>query len=258
MESIRRFFEGKFGKSKFALSNVRDDLKGKTYKSLDEDIRRKLDDTLIHATIVKAGDPTEKNYDAVYLIFERLNTGGINLNPQEIRVCIHHGTFQKLIEDLSKNDDYINVLQIDSKRKKDQEVVLRLLALANSYSEYTGNMKQYLNEYMFLNRTQTGSSYSENVRLFNDAFRLIKSALTSEMFRPSNVVNLAITDAIFVGTFIRLKKGTINDKGLYRTLVESILGDRSFIDSIKTGKTHHTDSIKSRIAISIERLDASK
>ena len=62
----------------------------KTIEDLDEELRLKLDDTLIHATVVKADEPQEQNYNAVYLIFERLNTGGVNLTPQEIRFCVYH------------------------------------------------------------------------------------------------------------------------------------------------------------------------
>lgn len=256
LETIKRFYEGKFEKSKFTLTDVKEGLKGKLYNNLDDDLRRKLDDTLLHATIVKAEDPTEKNYDAIYLIFERLNTGGVNLNPQEIRVCIHHGSFQKIIEKLCLNKNYIKLLDIDSKRKKDQEVVLRLFALAESYLKYSGNMKQYLNEYMFNNRNQTEISYAENIKLFNKTFELFDKALSIEIFRPSKVVNLAITDALFTGTFHRLKSGTITDINLYKTLIDSILGDKIFSDSIQTGKTHHTESITKRMQVSIDRLSA--
>lgn len=258
LETIKRFYEGQFGKSVFSLSDVRDDLKKKRYKDLDEDYRRKLDDTLIHATIVKAEDPTEKNYDAIYLIFERLNTGGVNLSPQEIRVCIHHGSFQKIIEQLSKNINFIKILDIDNKRKKDQEVVLRLLALAESFTKYSGNMKQYLNEYMFYNKNTTIDSFKNQIELFNKVFDIFEKALTLDIFKPSKVVNLAITDAIFCGTYHRLKKGNITDINLYKTLVDSILVDKLFIDSIKTGKTHHTDSIHKRIQISIDKLGTCK
>lgn len=258
LETIRLFYSGKFGNTKFSLVDVRSDLNGKAYSDLDEDTKRKLDDTLIHATIVKAEDPTEKNYDAVYLIFERLNTGGINLNAQEIRVCIYHGPFQKLLEEMAGNTNYIKYFQIDNKRKKDQEIVLRLLALANTYERYNGNMKQYLNEYMYESKEETDTSFSVQKELFTKTLEIFNKSLPTEIFRQSGVINLAIADAIFVGTYYRLKKGNITDFTLFRTLVESVFRDKEFIDSIQTGKTHHTGSIQKRISLSIERLSSAK
>ena len=112
LESIRLFYSKKFSDgSKFALVSVNSSFEGKTIEDLDEELRLKLDDTLIHATVVKADDPQEQNYNAVYLIFERLNTGGVNLTPQEIRSCVYHGSFQKIIQNLVKDENFKKVFK---------------------------------------------------------------------------------------------------------------------------------------------------
>ena len=153
LESIRLFYSKKFAdETKFSLSSVSPLFVGKTIDDLDEELRLKLDDTLIHATVVKADDPQEQNYNAVYLIFERLNTGGVNLTPQEIRSCVYHGSFQKIIQNLAQEENFRKVLVISSKRKKDQEIAIRLLALVSDYESYMGNMKEFLNQYCDKNK----------------------------------------------------------------------------------------------------------
>src|SRR5208337_1630886 len=98
LETIKLFYQGIFGKKKFELSDVVEEFDGKSYFDLSDELKRKIDDTLLHATIIKADNPKEKNFNAIYMIFERLNTGGVNLSPQEIRNCVSHGKLQKKIE----------------------------------------------------------------------------------------------------------------------------------------------------------------
>ena len=92
------FYEGIFhdtGKE-FALYECESHYEGAKYKSLGEEDRRRLDDSIIHATIVKQDEPTE-DYSSIFHIFERLNTGGTLLRNQEIRNALYEGKFNDLI-----------------------------------------------------------------------------------------------------------------------------------------------------------------
>jgi hypothetical protein len=54
LRTLQRFYDGVVENgSQFALENVSNDYKGKTYESLNEELRRTLDNTFIHATVVK-------------------------------------------------------------------------------------------------------------------------------------------------------------------------------------------------------------
>ena len=69
LESIRLFYSGIFADgSKFKLTSVSNPYLNKSIFDLPESAKLKLDDTLIHATVVKADDPREKNYNAVYCL----------------------------------------------------------------------------------------------------------------------------------------------------------------------------------------------
>ena len=249
LHTIRRFYN-----NDFSLTNISSPFVGKTIDDLNEDMRRKLDDTTIHATIVKADAPEERNYNAVYLIFERLNTGGVKLTPQEIRSCIYHGSFKDILNELAQDDNFIALLNISPKRKKDQEIVLRLFALQESFQDYTGNMKEFLNTYMEKHQEQNKISFSSEIELFKNTFKYF-TFLEPMVFKPSKTLNLAILDAIFVGTFRRIKKGEIKNLDAYKAVVKEMVVKDSFIQNIETGKTHHTTPLRTRINIAIKEME---
>ena len=254
LESIRLFYSKQFSdNSKFALVSVDPLFEGKTIDDLSEDMRLKLDDTLIHATVVKAEDPQEQNYNAVYLIFERLNTGGVNLTPQEIRTCVYYGKFQKIIEQLAQNLNFRTFVEVSPKRKKDQEIVLRLFALSEDYKSYTGNMKEFLNFYSEKRRNTDENEFSEQMNLFTKTFDTI-SVLDDDIFRPSKILNLAILDAVFVGTYISLQSGKKINKTKFKKTIEKLVHDTEFQKKIETGKTHHSQPLKERIDMAISEI----
>ena len=85
--SAIRFFEARFDERVFRLKNVHPTWEGKTYTDLSESDQYQLQDTVLRATIVQQLDPADSS--SIYHIFERLNTGGLNLSPMEIRKCVY-------------------------------------------------------------------------------------------------------------------------------------------------------------------------
>ncbi|UFP97062.1 DUF262 domain-containing protein [Gloeobacter morelensis MG652769] len=130
LRTLQYFYEGIFHhtKKQFALQGVQKRFEGKTYKTLSEEDRRQLDDSVIHATIIKQEEPSEDD-SSIYYIFERINTGGTLLQPQEIRSCIYHGPFNELLGKLNQNSAWRSIYGPISKNMRDQELILRFLAL---------------------------------------------------------------------------------------------------------------------------------
>jgi Protein of unknown function DUF262 len=84
LSSLRFFYDGIWPgtQKEFALKGVASKFEGATYKSLAADDRRRLDDSIVHAIIVKQDEPS-KDSSSIYDIFERLNTSGVSLTPQD-------------------------------------------------------------------------------------------------------------------------------------------------------------------------------
>ncbi len=148
--SLYNFYKGIFRDKEFVLSGLNtypnglnSDLNGKSYKTLDVLDRMRLDDSIIHATIVKQDQPNDEE-SSIYLIFERLNTGGNPLTPQEIRACIYYGEFNQFLGELQKNTDWRAVFGKENERLKEQELFLRFFSLFFERKTYTKPLKGLL------------------------------------------------------------------------------------------------------------------
>lgn len=83
----------------------------------------------------------------LYEVFLRINTGSVQLSPQELRQALHPGPFSRLVGDASAESEELkkalNLKQPDF-RMRDAEILLRHLAYRNYIIEYNGNLKQFL------------------------------------------------------------------------------------------------------------------
>lgn len=130
--TLQYFYSGRFKDKVFKLSSVCPELEGLTYDELSPDDKGRLDDAIIHATIIKQETPSNDD-SSIYMVFERLNTGGVVLQPQEIRACIYYGKFNNLLNELVKIPAWRSLFSKESTRMKEQELILRFFALFYSF-----------------------------------------------------------------------------------------------------------------------------
>jgi len=101
--TLQMFYDGIFKDKKFRLEGVREPWLNKAYDDLEPADVLKLDDSVVHATIFKQDSPADV-LDSIYFVFERINSGGIRLSPQEIRNCLSLGPFTEMIWPLYRDD----------------------------------------------------------------------------------------------------------------------------------------------------------
>lgn len=96
--------------------------------------------------------PYSASSKVVYDIFERVNTGGTQLNRQEIRNCIFAGKATKLLKKLSEQEYFKQAIDygFSPKRMKDRELILRYLAfkIFDDNEDYQGDMSDFIEEAM--------------------------------------------------------------------------------------------------------------
>ncbi|MCK9730202.1 DUF262 domain-containing protein [Pseudomonas syringae] len=196
-----RFFQNRFEEKIFRLSGVMPRWEGRTYDELDEPDRLLLNDTVLRATIVQQLDPADDS--SIYHIFERLNTGGMNLNPMEIRRSVYQGAFANLLEELNENEHWRNIIarpKID-KRLRDVELVLRVLALQTGWKVYEKPMKTFLNTFMAdINKKSEADlkQFLADVKIdFEWAVRIIDEQLWEKPFHLRGPMNYAVLDSVF-------------------------------------------------------------
>ena len=75
LHTLHAYYEGVIKGQEYRLGSVQERFKGKRFKDLDTEDRR-LNDSIIHATVVRQDDPKEDQNSSIYIVFEPLNTGG--------------------------------------------------------------------------------------------------------------------------------------------------------------------------------------
>ena len=208
LETLRYFFCGIFGESgaAFKLTGVQERFAGLTYESLPAEDRRRLNDSIIHASVIQQEAPDDDG-SSQFAIFERLNTTSTPLSPQEIRAAIYRGDLNDLLSELNKCVDWRMLIGKPNRRKRDQELILRFLALYFDANDYRPTMKGFLNKHMKSNQNLEKHSAQTIRDLFHSTIGTIIEKLDRNAFRPERAVNAALLDALMVGIARRLSRG---------------------------------------------------
>jgi hypothetical protein len=253
LRSLLAFFENDFKGKSFALAKVHEMLEGRRYKELEPEQRRMLDNSLIHATIFTQNSPQDGD-SATYSIFERLNTGGRRLYPQEIRAAVHYaGGFSELLKSLNNNESWRQIYgKRKSDRMKDVELVLRFCALLMSSDAYEKPMKTFLNDFMAANAALTNEKGEELRIRFEAAIAYICGALGSRAFKPLTAFNAAVFDAVMVGVSRRLSNGAEapSVEG-FVSAYNSLLAHEDF-KAAYSRATSDKDSVETRLRMATE------
>jgi len=246
--TLQAYYQGVINGQEYRLANVQERFVGKRYKDLDTEDRRRLDDSIIHATVVRQDEPTE-DQSSIYVIFERLNTGGVNLQPQEIRVALYHGEFVRVLQDFNDAAAWRELYGKKSRRLKDMEMILRFFAFLYYDPHYRSPMKDFLNRYMATNRNLQKQPEKELREIFNTTTQTILEGIGGKAFRPKRAVNAAVVDSLMTGIAKRLlDKGDICDKGMLKHRFDELMRNANYMAAVETG-TSQEANVRTRITL---------
>ena len=194
----------KFLKNEFSLKNLEEysDFNGKKFADLDKTIQRAIKNTSIHSIVIK-----KESQELKYEIFARLNQGATSLKPQELRNCIYRGSFNNMLEEISKrNKTLAFLIGTENNRKSYQEIILRYFALKN-YQEYSSSIAKTLNLYMEKHQNDSKEDIEQLKKEFNSNIDIIKQVLGNDAFmgydrakgKMTNKFSGSIYDSIIIG-----------------------------------------------------------
>lgn len=126
---------------------------------------------------------------AKFELFQRLNTGGSSLVPQEIRNCMISSinpTFYRYIKDLSLNPDFVSTLALSESRKDqsaDLELIIRFLAYRNHPYEGRLDINEYLDKATVQLCEDKDFDFDREKVIFDKTFALLNQAAGNNAFK---------------------------------------------------------------------------
>lgn len=215
------------------------DFNGYRFSELPQELQRRIEEFPLNIYLINRGTPEEIKF----IIFSRINTGGINLNNQELRYALNQGKATNLLIELAESEKFKEATfhSINPRRMNDYEYINRFLAFYLFKFEYNGNLEIFMNNCLVkLNNNVSDiesikdaffKSMSYSIKIFGgNRFKKIESP----RLRKSRV-NKALFDAISVNlawldidelNMLEVNKERLNFE------FQSILNDRFFNDAI--------------------------
>ncbi len=179
LTSFFNFIDGKFP---LRGLRVEVDLNGKKFVDLDKARQRTIRKTAVRTITIRS----ESDKDLKFDIYERLNTGSVALNDQELRNCVYRGPYNELLCELASDEDFKLAVGLKGleRRMRDVELVLRFAAFSHtSYLNYRPSMKRFLNNDMEEYRNISNQQAAELRQAFRKSVQLVRTLLGRHAFR---------------------------------------------------------------------------
>lgn len=192
--AIRDFYENKL---KLTGLELWPELNGRTYDTLPAKIKSGIDRRSI-SSIVLITESTSDPEEAFFLkqiAFERLNTGGVKLSPQEVRNCVYYGKFSEILPDLATNSIFAEAWGIPIgnheelmknnlyKKMEDAELVLRFFALRH-VDDFRKGMEGFFNLYMMNSLEFSDEDIEILKKIFTKTINLAHQIYGENLFKP--------------------------------------------------------------------------
>lgn len=241
--------------------------RGKAFAELSDIEQRKIKNTTIHSIIFVQDKPAAGN-TSLYQVFERINTSGRTLLPQEIRNCVSQGRLNTLLFALNSHESWRRLygLTTEDVRMRDLEFILRFFALSSEAMKTEQkegiSLKRFLNVFMDVNRDPDDTELASFRARFTAAVDFLYTHFGPSAFHnlssthPDKLVekfNPTIYDSIMIATDFALSRGRDHLSPSAEETRRTLLRDEAYRSAI-TKETMRVASIRTRIGKACEVL----
>lgn len=185
------------------LPNSHNRFNGLNYATLG-DYKTQLDLRPIRNIVVKQNAPSDDD-SSIYEVFNRLNTGGVNLRPQEIRTSMYHSGFYDMLYRINQHSRWRTLLGDEEPdiHMKDIEVLLRGFAFLIEGRSYAPSLVRFLNQF-----SRKCESNTEKQNLYLEALFLSFLDASEDLSGDTfiNIRNNRFNMALFEATFSAICK----------------------------------------------------
>ena len=187
-----------FYQNKYALEGLEqwEELNGKKYSQLPEQIKRGIDRRYISSIILlkETAKSEEEANRMKQMVFSRINSGGAKLEDQEYRNSQFASAFNNMIIELARNPYFCEIFDIPKRtededlfgdnisndlkenqlfsKMKDVEYVLRFFAMRNIHAWNKGTLSKFLDQVLQDSRNLPDNVISRYQDLFNESIKL--------------------------------------------------------------------------------------
>ena len=230
------------------------ELDGFKFSELDPRFQRHIKNRTIRCIVISKDTHPQIKYD----VFERLNTGSVKLNAQELRHGIHHGPLMVLLEKIAKSKNWKEISGYrNDKRMRSEELILRFFALSDNWRNYKKPMSGFLSNYSEQNQKLSDNELKKIEYSFNTTIEISKKIFKELAFRSfdKNYKNAKFNAAIFDAQMVAFYELNLTDKQISKLMTKNIIPKTfdlyesdEFIKLISQSTTD-TKSLQDRIRI---------
>lgn len=236
-------------------------LEGLGFEDLDRELQRGIITRPITVNLIKKAPRSIR-----FILFKRLNTGGLELTPQEIRNAVYQGCAAETIKNMAKSPEFIKATggKIPTNRMQDRDFVSRFVAFyLIDYSEYQPSLDDFINSSMDLLEKEKAPLIECNFKkalnlafeIFQeDAFR--KRTDLSERRRPINKAYFEVITVLFAKLSDEDKSKLLNQTDILRRNLMILMKNERYSNSL-SGGTGTKDSVNIRFSWFKDVLDRS-
>lgn len=228
---------------------------GLNYSTLGE-LKLGFDMRTVRNIIVKQNLP-DNDHSSVFEIFNRLNSGGINLKPQEIRACLYHSKFYDMLFKVNNDSRWRRLLNSSEAdlHTRDVEIILRGFAMLVEGDSYKPSMVKFLNNFSNNSKklTQEKVNYLEN--LFDSFLEATVDLPEKVFFGSSGRFATLFFEAVFAAACKSpfLNKEFVTEK-LCADSIRALFTDQKFLEASQSD-TSSTINVKNRLSTALSLME---
>src|SRR5215510_3831587 len=149
-----------------------------------------------------------------------------------MRCALYYGTLIDELKELNNHISWRNIFGKQNPRLKDQELILRFIALYNNFEDYDNPMTEFLNKFTRKHRQEDESLLKQWESIFRTTSDMIWKALGRKAFRPERVLNAAVFDSVMVGLAHRLRKRDTIEPSAIEEAYNGLFLDKEYLTAV--------------------------
>ncbi len=202
----------------------------------------------IRTITIKQITPSDDD-SSMFEIFSRLNSGGVMLRPQEIRMSLYYSLFyEKIVTELNLNSEWRRFL---GKKEPDLhmgevEALVRAFAMLEMGDEYKSPLRIFLNDFSKKAMNYTNEEIESLSQLFADFWECCKRLPNDAFKNEKNKFVISLFESVFVAICEKIKLEGLNGRTIEpKSLVD--LKDNELFYNASQGNTASVTSVTNRL-----------